>query len=152
MSAGNTYVIKGTYRLTSERNASLSAYTTGDASDPKAVSMQSIPTQKTQTIEVDEGSGRFSLILYMWYDGNPHVSFYHDGQSIGGVYFGTGSSVLQPRSSTTQNATVDAQTSLSASDLKRQLLNSGGASSRNVLPSSSVNPKVGGTSRPVDRQ
>lgn len=110
VSAGNTYVIKGTYRLASEKSASLSAYTTGDSRDPVAVKMQSIPDQKTQSTTVKQGSGKFSLILYMWYDGNPHVSFYHDGQSIGGVYFGTGNSVLRPKTSTASASSNESRT------------------------------------------
>lgn len=119
ISAGNTYVIKGTYRLASEKNASLSAYTTGNAADPKAMSMQSIPDQRTQSIEIKEGSGRFSLILYMWYDGNPHVSFYHGNESIGGVYFGTGASVLRPRAATNQSSAKNESKSAAAFDPMR---------------------------------
>ena len=136
--AGNIYVIKGTYRLTSEESASLSAYTTGNAADPKAMSMQSIPTQKTQTVDIDAGSGRFSLILYMWYDGNPHVSFYHDGQSIGGVYFGTGASVMQPQSAKTRNAGGEGKTSQSAVGLLRSRLDA----SRSQIEAASVRSNV----------
>ena len=107
MTAGNTYVIKGTYRLASEKNAGLSAYNTANSRDATAMSMQSIPDQKTQTMLVDQGSGQFSLIFYMWYEGNPHISFYHGGQSIGGVYFGTGPSVYKPRTSTTHADATD---------------------------------------------
>ena len=97
MTAGNIYVVKGTYRLVSAKSAELAAFVTGDGSSPEVRQMQNIPTQKTQTILVDQGDGHFTLILYLWYDGNPHVSFYpaSGGNSFGGVYFGTGDSVLK---------------------------------------------------------
>ncbi len=95
IAAGNTYIIKGTYHLASEKKAMLAAFTTGDASNPQHVQMQSIPNQRTQTMMVDQGDGTFSLILYMWYDGHPHVSFYANGQATGGVYFGTGDSLYK---------------------------------------------------------
>jgi hypothetical protein len=45
---------------------------------------------------VDQGDGHYSLILYMAYDGNPHVSFYSDGgESFANVYFGSGESLLK---------------------------------------------------------
>ena len=97
MNAGNTYVIKGTYKLASAKSAELAAFTTADSRDAKAMSMQNIPNQKTQTTMVEQGEGQFTLILYMWYDGNPHLSFYPSdgGSSFGEVYFGTGGSVLK---------------------------------------------------------
>ena len=97
MTAGNIYVVKGTYRLASAKSADLAAFVTGDGGSPEIRQMQNIPTQKTQTMLVDQGDGHFTLILYLWYDGNPHVSFYpaSGGNSFGGVYFGTGNSVLK---------------------------------------------------------
>ena len=46
---------------------------------------------------VERGSGEFTLKVRMPYEGWPHVSFYpaEGGQSFGGVYFGTGDSVLK---------------------------------------------------------
>lgn len=45
---------------------------------------------------VNQGEGRFSLILYVAYEGNPHVSFYPDaGESFANVYFGAGESILK---------------------------------------------------------
>ena len=50
-------------------------------------------------MKLEQGDGRFSLILYMPYDGNPHVSLYpaHParGESFANVYLGTGDSVLK---------------------------------------------------------
>jgi beta-lactamase regulating signal transducer with metallopeptidase domain len=99
MTEGNLYAVKGTYKLTSAKRAILAAYTTADSQDPKAMQMQAIPDMKTQRIVVDKGEGRFKLIFYMWYNGNPHVSFYpaEGGSVFGGVYFGTGNSVLKER-------------------------------------------------------
>ena len=92
MTAGNMYVIKGTYKLASKEHATLLASVTAT----KRADGQGVPTQKTQSVMLDRGNGRFSLILYMGYDGNPHVSFYPaEGESFANVYFGTGDSVLK---------------------------------------------------------
>jgi beta-lactamase regulating signal transducer with metallopeptidase domain len=99
MTEGNMYVVKGTYKLTSAEWATLAAYTTADAKDARAMQMQAIPDMKTQRAVVNKGEGRFKLIFYMWYNGNPHVSFYpaEGGSDFGGVYFGTGDSVLKEK-------------------------------------------------------
>jgi hypothetical protein len=101
ITAGNIYVVKGTYKLTSAKRAVIAAYTTASAQDGKAMQMQSIPDMKTQRVVVDKGEGRFKLIFYTWYNGNPHVSFYptEEGSDFGGVYFGTGDSVLREKRS-----------------------------------------------------
>lgn len=90
---GNTYRIKGTYTLASRARARLAAYiTASDAENGKGNSL------KGQTTLVNQGNGSFTLILPMSYRGWPHVSFYpaEGGGGIGGVYFGTGESVLKP--------------------------------------------------------
>lgn len=91
MRAGNLYEIKGAYQLGSYKHAKLSTFVTTNG--PSAPT----PIQKTQEMLVDRGSGSFTLYLYMWQDGNPHVSFYstETGKSLGGIYFGTGKSVLK---------------------------------------------------------
>jgi beta-lactamase regulating signal transducer with metallopeptidase domain len=92
MTAGNMYVIKGTYKLASKEQATLLASVTAS----KRGDGQGVPTQKTQSVTVDQGNGHFTLILYMAYDGNPHISFYPaEGESFANVYFGTGDSVLK---------------------------------------------------------
>jgi hypothetical protein len=92
MTAGNTYVIKGTYKLASRKHATLLASVTANRPQQGL----NVPTQKTQSVLVDQGDGRFSLILYMRYQGNPHVSFYSaDGESFANLYFGTGNSLLK---------------------------------------------------------
>jgi hypothetical protein len=92
MTAGNMYVIKGTYKLASKEHATLLASVTAS----KRGEGQGVQTQKTQSVTVDQRNGHFSLILYMGYDGNPHISFYpEEGESFANVYFGTGDSVLK---------------------------------------------------------
>ena len=99
MTEGNMYVVKGTYKLASAKRAILAAYTTANANDARAMQMQSIPDMKTQRVVADQGEGQFKLIFYMWYNGNPHVSFYpaEGGSDFGGVYFGTGDSVWREK-------------------------------------------------------
>jgi len=93
ISAGNTYVIKGTYKLASQKRATL--LTSVTANKPKQG--LGAPTQRTQSVLVEQGDGHFSLILYIPYDGNPHVSFYpaDGGESFANLYFGTGDLVLK---------------------------------------------------------
>ena len=92
MTAGNMYVIRGTYKLASQEHATLLASVTATRQEEG----QRVPNQKTQSVMVDQGNGHFSLILYMAYEGNPHISFYPaEGESFANVYFGTGDSVLK---------------------------------------------------------
>ena len=91
ITGGNLYLVKGTYRLSSEKNANLSVYVTHDVSNRFG---GGLPSQSTQQISVAQGAGRFSLIFYFWKKGNPHVSFYGGGKSFGNVYFGTGDSLF----------------------------------------------------------
>ncbi len=95
--AGNLYIVKGSYHLASDKSAMLAAFVTADSRDPKAMEMQNIPTQRTQTMTIDQGDGRFTLLVYLWYEGNPHISLYpaSGGNSFGGVYFGTGASTFK---------------------------------------------------------
>ncbi len=95
MTAGNVYEVKGTYMLNSADKAMLAAFTTVNANDPENPKFEKVPIQKTQTVMVDKGQGHFTLLFHMWQNGNPHVSFYPagGGGDIGGVYFGTGSSL-----------------------------------------------------------
>jgi hypothetical protein len=68
----------------------LAAYTTAmDAENGTSQSFQ------PQHLDVNEGDGAFTLFLPMPYRGWPHVSFYAEGGSFGGNYFGTGDSVLK---------------------------------------------------------
>ena len=65
--------------------------TAANAADGKATGL------KVQNAIVDKGEGWFTLFLPMSYKGWPHVSFYpaEGGNGFGGIYFGTGDSVLQ---------------------------------------------------------
>ncbi len=89
---GNIYWIKGTYTLRSHDRAMLAAYTTAmDAANGTS------PSLSVQSTNVDRGEGTFTLFLPMSYRGWPHVSFYptDGGEGFGGIYFGTGDSVLE---------------------------------------------------------
>lgn len=87
---GNKYRIIGKYKLHSNATARISAYTTvKDAKDDHG------PTQSAQSQEITQGDGDFTLVLPMSVPGWPHVSFYANGDDLGGVYFGTGDSVLK---------------------------------------------------------
>ncbi|MEX2317002.1 MAG: protein kinase [Pirellulales bacterium] len=93
---GNQYEIKGRYRLLSQERAQLSVYITDDRTDPAARQFRSAYTAKQSKI-VTRGDGRFTLVLPMLHGGKPHVSFYPEkgGEGFGGVYFGTGDTVLK---------------------------------------------------------
>jgi bla regulator protein blaR1 len=87
---GEIYLIKGKYTLGSHEKAVLAAYTTAmDAANATGLSY------KAQTTLVDRGDGTFTLFFPMACRGWPHVSFYGEGQSFGGNYFGTGDFVLK---------------------------------------------------------
>ena len=55
------------------------------------------PIQSEQTKQINGGEAAFTLILPMSVEGWPHVSFYpaDNGGDFGGIYFGTGDSVLK---------------------------------------------------------
>ena len=91
---GNMYEVKGTYRLVSRDSALLAAYVTVDAKDSR---VNAVGDLSTQTTTVKRGEGKFTLLFYMWSDGKPHLSYYPEngGEVLGGVYFGTGESVLR---------------------------------------------------------
>jgi len=87
---GNLYWIKGTYALASQNQAMLAAYTTAwNAADGTG---RSFVVQKTN---IKKGEGTFMLYLPMLCNGWPHVSFYGDGGSFGGNYFGTDDTVMK---------------------------------------------------------
>jgi hypothetical protein len=90
IAVGNLYEIKGTYRLASHSDALLAVEVTSD--DPTH-----FPSMHTQSMAVQKGEGHFTVYLYMWGNGNPHMSFYptDGGTSFASVYFGTGDSVLK---------------------------------------------------------
>jgi beta-lactamase regulating signal transducer with metallopeptidase domain len=86
---GGTYQVKGTYHLASHDKAALQLQET--SSD-----LRHFQQGPNQSVDVSHGDGTFTLTEVMVdEDGKPHVSFYADGPSIGGVYFGTGASVYR---------------------------------------------------------
>jgi len=84
-----TFRVKGTYTLVSHDHATLALSVS--ARDPKYARGY---WGEKQTIKINRGSGTFTLTERIACEGYPHVSFYTDGGSIGGVYFGTGSWAL----------------------------------------------------------
>ena len=89
---GNNYLIQGRYKLHSHPEAQLSAFTTAKEAKDGVGPIQSIQTQK-----ISKGEADFTIILPMTVRGWPHLSFYNtkSGEGFGGIYFGTGDSVLK---------------------------------------------------------
>ncbi len=81
--------ISGTYNLASEKEATLAASVTATQGDGKG------PWNSAQTLLVTKGSGTFTLMLPISVKGWPHVSFYDKSSSFGGIYIGTGESVMR---------------------------------------------------------
>ena len=81
---GNTYEVRGSYRLASRDKARLGAFVTISASHD--VHPEALPGQ---TVAITRGEGGFTLRFHMWQEGEPHVSFYpaEGGNSFGGIYF-----------------------------------------------------------------
>ena len=80
---GGSYLVEGTYTLSSANTAKLALFcTTRGPSGPT-------PVQDEQQIKITKGSGKFYLYETNVADGWLHVSFYPDNSSWhGGVYFG----------------------------------------------------------------
>jgi beta-lactamase regulating signal transducer with metallopeptidase domain len=71
LSVGNTYEVRGTYKLVSQDKAMLSVGVTTDARQPH----ESHPNLPRQKKVVEKGEGSFTLQFHMWHEGMPHVSF-----------------------------------------------------------------------------
>jgi beta-lactamase regulating signal transducer with metallopeptidase domain len=69
---GNTYEVRGTYKLISQDKAMLAVNVTTDGRQPHE-SHAALPGQKTI---VEKGEGSFTLQFHMWHEGMPHVTFY----------------------------------------------------------------------------
>jgi serine/threonine protein kinase len=114
LTPGNAYWIRGTYELGSHEQATLAAYTTSHNDTSKSVNKVKIPTNGSQQIIIEQGTGIFTLILPMYSDGWPHVSFYPlpGGNGFGGTYFGTGESAWGgvPRSKQTNQKAATPET------------------------------------------
>src|ERR1017187_6473181 len=82
---GETYCVEGTYTLASKEKAHLALYAT-------ALSKGPTPTDPSQKMRIEKGSGTFRLVKTMREEGYLHISFYpvSAGGSFGGIYFGQG--------------------------------------------------------------
>jgi beta-lactamase regulating signal transducer with metallopeptidase domain len=69
---GNTYEVRGTYKLVSQDKAQLVVNVTTEARQPH----ESHPALPRQKMTVEKGEGSFTLQFHMWHEGMPHVSFY----------------------------------------------------------------------------
>jgi hypothetical protein len=87
---GETYCVEGTYTLASKEKADLALFAT-------TVSRGSTPTDPSQIMRIEKGTGTFRLVKTTREEGYLHVSFYpvSAGGSFGGIYFGQGKWVLQ---------------------------------------------------------
>jgi hypothetical protein len=87
---GETYCVEGTYTLTSKAEADLALFAT-------TVGTGSTPTDPSQTMRIEKGTGTFRLVKTMREEGYLHVSFYPvpGGNCFGGVYFGQDKWVLR---------------------------------------------------------
>jgi hypothetical protein len=87
---GETYCVEGTYTLASRAKAELALF----ATTRTAVS---VPTDPSQIMRIEKGTGAFRLVKTMREEGYLHVSFYPapSGSAFGGVYFGQGQWVLK---------------------------------------------------------
>jgi beta-lactamase regulating signal transducer with metallopeptidase domain len=90
---GNFYKITGSFQLGSRNEGRIIALTT--AKSPADAHSR---IRRMQICDVTSGQGTFTLILPEKIEGYPHVSFYPkgSGSSFGGVYFGTGDTVMKP--------------------------------------------------------
>jgi hypothetical protein len=86
---GETYCVEGTYTLASRDEADVAFYAT-------ATSKDATPTDPSQIMRIQKGSGTFRLVKVMRREGYLHVSFYPvpSGSVFGGVYFGQDKWVL----------------------------------------------------------
>jgi hypothetical protein len=85
ISTGETYCVEGAYTLASKEKADLALFAT-------TMSKGSTPTDPSQIMHVEKGTGTFRLVKVMREEGYLHLSFYpaSGGSSFGGVYFGQG--------------------------------------------------------------
>ena len=86
---GETYYVEGTYTLASKERADLALFAT-------TVSKGATPTDPSQIMRIEKGTGTFHLVKTMREEGYLHVSFYPvpAGNCFGGMYFGQAKWVL----------------------------------------------------------
>ena len=82
---GDSITVRGRYRLDSHAEAQLALYLTQTEGDGHE------ETERTQTINVEQGSGDFELKITIKHRGALHLSYYNMKtlKPFGGVYFGT---------------------------------------------------------------
>ena len=76
------YLLEGSYTLSSASSADLAWFTTSRS--PSG----STPVTDDEHVQISRGSGSFRLTKTLLDDGWMHVSFYLNGASHGGIYFG----------------------------------------------------------------
>ncbi|MGD0262773.1 MAG: hypothetical protein ABSD29_23650, partial [Verrucomicrobiota bacterium] len=87
---GETYCVEGTYTLASKEKADLAFFATTES---KGHTPTPTPTDPSQIMRIEKGTGTFRLVKTMREEGYPHLSFYPvPGSSWfgGGIYFGQG--------------------------------------------------------------
>ncbi len=89
---GGTYYVEGTYTLASRDQADLALFATTS-------SRVATPTDRSQIVRVEKGTGTFHLTKVMRAEGYLHLSFYPvpSGSAFGGVYFGQGQGLLKKK-------------------------------------------------------
>jgi hypothetical protein len=82
---GDTAIVRGRYRLESQKNAHLALFLT------QTESGGATEVDPRQTMQVDALRGEFELTTTIAHRGVLHVTFYDNesGKPFGGVYFGT---------------------------------------------------------------
>ena len=80
--SGGRYLVEGSYTLAAADGADLALHTTSRG--PSGPS----PVMDDQHVEITRGSGNFHLKKTLRDDGWLHLSFYVNGHSHGGIYFG----------------------------------------------------------------
>jgi hypothetical protein len=82
---GDTVIVRGRYRLASQKNAQLALYLT------ETESGGATEVDPRQTMQVDSLRGEFELTTTIAHRGALHVTYYDNdsGKPFGGVYFGT---------------------------------------------------------------
>jgi beta-lactamase regulating signal transducer with metallopeptidase domain len=87
-----TYQVTGTYTLASHKQATLAlSITAKDAKNGYG------EWGKKQSFTITQGSGTFTLTERAPCEGFPHISFYGDGSTFGGIYFVAGANPAPPR-------------------------------------------------------
>jgi hypothetical protein len=82
LESGGRYLVEGSYALAAADGADLALHATSRG--PSGPS----PVMRDQQVEITRGTGDFHLTKTLRDDGWLHISFYVNGHSHGGIYFG----------------------------------------------------------------